>query len=424
MVTKREGEKVKILQKTTKSLLFLMLTIAFLLWTETPAQAATDVIAQAKKTDVPSGELVSNSNGIRYRYATGKYAKNKWYSIDGAIYYLGSNGYAPAGWFTYEGKIYYAGKKSVVCVKKWLTLNGKKYYLKSDGTRAVKTWVKKSGKYYYLGSDGAMVVSSQIAHNGNYYYVGSDGSRKSNCWVISKGKRYFFGKNGVRYQNKWIKYKGKYYYLDKNGVMAADCWVGDYYVGSDGARKVNCKVDGYYLDATGKKVKIEKVSGSYLIVGDSRTVGMSLAVSSSEVKFIGKVSMGYNWLKSVAGPQVRRYLAGNQKLKVVFAFGINDLGNINSYISYYETLQKEFPSVKFYYMSVNPVNESVASAHGYSVKNAAIKTFNSKLKKTFGSQYINTYSYLTKNGFSTADGIHYVSSTYQKLYQYLMKKIG
>ena len=206
--------------------------------------------------------------------------------------------------------------------------------------------------------------------------------------------------------------------------MATDCWISDYYVGSDGARLVNCKGDGYYLDATGKKIKPEKFSGSYLIVGDSRTVGMNLAVSSSEVKFIGKVSMGYNWLNSTAGPQVRGYLAGNQKLKVVFAFGINDLGNINSYISYYETLQKEFPSVKFYYMSVNPVNESLASAYGYRVKNAAIKTFNIKLKTAFGSRYINTYSYLTKNGFSTADGIHYVSSTYQKLYQYLMKKIG
>ena len=110
-------------------------------------------------------------------------------------------------------------------------------------------------------------------------------------------------------------------------------------------------------------------------------------------------------------------------LTVVFAFGVNDLGNVNSYISYYKSLQKKYPKAKFYYLSVNPVNEGTAAAYGYQVKNSQIKTFNKKLKSAFGGKYLNSYSYLTKNGFSTADGVHYTAATYQKLYKFIKSKI-
>ena len=133
--------------------------------------------------------------------------------------------------------------------------------------------------------------------------------------------------------------------------------------------------------------------------------------------------MGYSWLKATAGPNVKQYLLGNPKLKVVFAFGINDLGNIASYISYYNALMKEFPDTEFYFLSVNPVDEELASDKGYSVKNSAIKKFNTKLKSAFGTKYIDTYTYLTKNKFSTIDGIHYTPDTYLELYNYIVEKI-
>lgn len=401
-----------------------MMAAAFLLLPAQQTEAATNYITQAKKNKVTSGKFVTSTKGIRYQQKNGKYISNKWVTIDGKIYYFASNTYAKTGWFTYNKKTYYANSEGVVYVSKWLTLNNKKYYLKSNGIRAAKEWVKKSGKYYYFNASGVMSTSCQVSYGGKYYYVGPDGARKINCWVTLKNKRYFFGKNGVRYQKKWVKYNGKYYYLQKNGVMATSCWVGNYYVGSDGARKTNCYVGSYYLDSTGKRIKVLKFSGKYLIVGDSRTVGMDSAVSSSQAKFIGKVSMGYSWLKSTAGPKVKQYLAGNSKLKVVFAFGVNDLGNISSYISYYKSLMKQFPDTEFYFLSVNPVNEKIASSKGYTVKNSAIKSFNTKLKSAFGSKYINTYSYLTKNGFSTADGIHYTADTYLKLYNYVVKQIS
>ncbi len=415
---------MNILRRLMKPALLLMAVAALVLLPARQSQAATNMIAEAKSNKVSTGKLVKNAKGVRYRYKNGKYAKNQWHSINGKIYYFGSNGYAKTGWFTYQKKTYYANKSGVVYHNKWVTKNKKKYFLKSNGVRAEKEWVKKNGKYYYLKKNGVMATKTQVSSGGNYYYVAADGVRKTNCWVVQKGKRYYFGKDGTRYENKWVKYKGKYYYLGSNGAMATSCWVGDYYVGSDGARKTNCTVDGYKLDSTGKRIKVTKFSGSYLIVGDSRVVGMDSAVSDAKTKFIGKVSMGYTWLKSTAGPQVESYLAGNPKLTVVFAFGVNDLGNASKYISYYKSLKKEYPQATFYFLSVNPVDEQVAAANGYTVKNSQIKAFNKQIKSAFSGKYINSYSYLNKNGFSTADGIHYTSATYQKLYQFILSKIS
>ena len=37
--------------------------------------------------------------------------------------------------------------------------------------------------------------------------------------------------------------------------------------------------------------------------------------------------------------------------------------------------------------------------------------------------YIDTYTYLTKNGYSTRDGLHYDNKTYKSIYSYIRKEI-
>lgn len=412
------------MKKAKRLLLLFMLTAVFFVLPAGQAQAANDMIAQAKTSKVTGGKFVKKSKGLKYRYKEGRYAKNKWHEIGGRIYYFGTDGYAKKGWFTYKKNRYYAGSNSAVYHSKWRTVNGVKYYLKKNGVRAAGEWVKKSGKYYYFRSNGALAVRCQVATGGKYYFVGPDGTRKSNCWVTQKGKRYYFGKNGVRYAGKWVKYKGNYYYLGKNGAMTVNSWVGSYYVGDDGARKTDCVVDGYVLDSTGKRITAQDFSGKYLIVGDSRIVGMENALAVTDTKFIGKVSMGHSWLTSTAAPIVRTYLNKNRNLKVVFAFGVNDLGNVEQYISFYQSLMKEYPRTKFYFLSVNPVDEKKETTYGYSVKNSAIAAFNKKLKTAMGSRYINTYTYLKNNNFLTTDGLHYTNATYQLLYNYIIKRIS
>lgn len=377
-------------------LLLLLLCILCGAGTVHASAQTTNVISAAKKTS--GGEWVKTSKGLKYRLKNGKYAAKSWRKIGDKVYYFNAKGICAQGWFTYGGGKYYATSINRVCYKEWHKIGSKYYYFLKNGRLAVNRLVKTSGKYYYVNAKGARVKSS---------------------WVEIDGKKYYFNKSGVRLQKRWLKKSGKYYYFASNGVMAANKWVGDYYVGPDGARLTNCEVDGYYLDATGKKTA-QISEGEYIFLGDSRMVGMSSAVSSSDIKYIAKVSMGYSWLKSTGGPELKSYLNVNPNVKVVLALGINDLGNIQSYITYYQKLIEAYPSTKFYVLSVNPVEDKKAASNGYTVKNSQIRTFNKKLKAAFSSIYLNSYTYLKQQGISTVDGIHYQPQTYITLYNFIV----
>lgn len=152
-------------------------------------------------------------------------------------------------------------------------------------------------------------------------------------------------------------------------------------------------------------------------------VGMENSVSSTNTLYIAKVGMGYDWLADTADETLRKQLKARPELKVVFGFGVNDLGNIEKYIKYYRELIKDFPKTSFYFLSVNPVDEKKETQYGYSIKNSAISTFNRRLYTAFRSKYINSYTYLKNSGFSTMDGVHYTTATYQKLRSFILTKI-
>ncbi len=409
------------MQSAKKRVLFLALLLCTLCFACTAHASAENVVKNAELTS--GGKFVNKKSGIRYQYSSGKYAKDAWLKIKGSIYHFDGKGYCDTGWFTYKNNRYYADKKTGrLYVRKWRRTSKASYYLRANGTMAKSRFVKIKGKYYYFRSNGKLVKKKMFSADGKYYYADKNGVRQTSTWVTLKGKKYYFNSKGVRVQNKWKKIKKKYYYFDKDGVLATSQWVGDYYVDKNGARMTDCVVDGYYLGSDGKRVEYNSKI-EYIFVGDSRTVGMESAVSNSKTLYIGKVSMGYSWLKSTASESLKDALNKKPTAKVIMGFGINDLGNISNYIAYYKTLIKSYPKASFYFMSVNPVNESKAKKNGYSVTNSQIKSFNSKLKEAFPSQYLDTYSYLNKNSFSTSDGIHYTSATYKKLYDYVISKI-
>ena len=256
----------------------------------------------------------------------------------------------------------------------------------NDGKYAKNTWLYYKSKVYSFKSNG-YANKGFFTYNGKKYYADSKGRVYYKKWVTKSGKRYYLRATGERAANVTLKLNGKIYKFDSKGLVVKD----------SGASKA-----------------------TYLFVGDSRTVGMKSAVGGTANLYIGKVSMGYNWLSKTADAKIRSYLKENPKLKVIFAFGVNDLGNINNYISYYKKLIKAYPDTSFYFMSVNPISSWRQTS---SLSNAKIKSFNKKLKAAFPDTYINTYSYLTKNGFSSSDGVHYKAATYKKIYNYVIKQI-
>ncbi len=277
----------------------------------------------------------------------------------------------------------------------WKTTAKGKRYRYANGTYAKKAWRKIGGSIYRFNT-GGYVLTGWIKYKGKMYYAASNGKLQIGKWVKSGGKKYYVDKTGARLQNVWIKYNGKFYYLGSTGAV----------------------------EQTSSKKTSKTFNGSYIFVGDSRTVGMQMAASPADTKYIAKVNMGYSWLESTAGPELQSYLNGNPNVSVVLAFGVNDLGNVQKYISYYKKLISMYPNTRFYVESVNPVDEQVEAQHGYTVTNKQIIAFNKKLRAGVGkSRFLNTYNYLAKKGFQTSDGVHYTIEEYSGLYSYIISLI-
>lgn len=168
---------------------------------------------------------------------------------------------------------------------------------------------------------------------------------------------------------------------------------------------------------------LSKISGkdtnmSIVFVGDSRTNGLKNAIGSvNNVKFIAKDSSGFSYCSGSAKSGLDKIVKDNPGINIVFNFGVNDLGNIDKYIEFYKNLKYEGCTI--WHMSVNPVVDGKSNA-----TNAQIEEFNAKYKNFAGSNYIDTYSYLTANDFKTTDGLHYDKDTYKKIYDYCISVIG
>ncbi|WP_395016939.1 hypothetical protein [Robinsoniella peoriensis] len=365
--------------------------------TSIKAEAAVNVVKKAKTVKSTSGSWKQNYIGRWFQYKNGTYPKNKWIKIKNKIYYFDKSGYVTTGWKYYKKSYYYlneTGSKKGALVRGWKTINGKRYYLSK--------------------TTGAM-------------YTG---------WHTIGGKKYYFDKKssnlGAMVKKRWVNGR----YLQKDGTMAVNCKAGKYYVGADGKKTKAPQEPENQNPENGNSGQTNqgpndnagssgvKQYNTYVFVGDSRTVGMENVIGSKDgnAQYIAKVGEGYNWLMSSGLTQLKKKLDFNPYVKVVFNLGVNDCASntVLQYINVYQELIASYPNTKFYMMSVNPVNDKVASSVGYLIKNKHITPFNMQLKAAFPNLYIDTYTYLKTNGFGTADGVHYDNDTYQAIYDYTM----
>ncbi len=155
-------------------------------------------------------------------------------------------------------------------------------------------------------------------------------------------------------------------------------------------------------------------AANYVFIGDSRTVGMQSAVGGDAAdSWSAKVSMGYNWMVSEGIPNVESAIGNGTAVFILL--GINDLGNVNSYISYVDAKAAEWNErgAATYFCAVGPVGNTT-------VTNAQIENFNSTVSSNLvNAVYIDLYTDLMNNGFSTQDGLHYTNDTYVHIYQML-----
>ena len=158
-----------------------------------------------------------------------------------------------------------------------------------------------------------------------------------------------------------------------------------------------------------------------VIIGDSRTVHMKLAVGDKGHTWACKSAMGLKWMKETGVPSVESKITSGTA--VIILMGVNDLFNTNDYIDYIYTKANEWRAkgAKTYFVSVNPINEATYSGF----KNTKIETFNNNMQTNLTNvTYIDTYSYLITHDVSyTSDGLHYKNNTSKKIYDLIQEAL-
>ena len=182
-------------------------------------------------------------------------------------------------------------------------------------------------------------------------------------------------------------------------------------------------------------------------VGDSRTVGLQLALGDSapsNVDFVCKGNQGLDWFRQTGYRELLRKLSKQSrktKKAVIINLGVNDMSNINTYVVYMrkvsENLKQNY-NCDMYYLSVNPVNSAMIRSYGAGTRTEAqVAAFNKTIyqKLCSGSDrafiYINTCTNLQKYGWSSNrydagiyDGLHYSVETTLRIHGYCIRKLN
>lgn len=212
------------------------------------------------------------------------------------------------------------------------------------------------------------------------------------------------------------------------GILTCALFIGIFV----GAFPVNSSNTAYAKSKSKKEAVIvppywEKTRTGYIFTGDSRIRRLNLTIRMADLTdtwVVCKSGKGYDWFASEGLSQIERIMEKEDYIDdwiIISGWGVNDLWNVNTYTNKYSSLLKtKWKKCKLYLMSVNPVNGNKTA------KYSDIPYFNSGLKRFVQSRdsktnkniyYIDTYSAMKRNGFSTIDGLHYTESTNRFIYK-------
>lgn len=161
-----------------------------------------------------------------------------------------------------------------------------------------------------------------------------------------------------------------------------------------------------------------RVVASTIFVGDSRFVQMHEAVGETGVTWICEGAKGYNWFVENAIPRIDNLVG--KGTKILINLGVNDTKHADKYINMVNGKAAEWTSkgATVYYASVNPCWENPY------VTNDEVIAFNSKVSANLvGVHWIDSYTFLTENGYRLVDGLHFAPETSAVIYNYYITNI-
>lgn len=160
-------------------------------------------------------------------------------------------------------------------------------------------------------------------------------------------------------------------------------------------------------------------------IGDSRTVGITIAINGGDIsktkkvnkeldniRFIGRVSSSYKFLQSSVE-------SSNAEI-IVSWMGVNNL-DWDKYKAIYDSILKK--KKRLILVSISPIDET---KYRGVCSNKLIKGFNRKLfkyAKKHKVPVIDSYSFVASYGDTAGDGLHYDIQTYTDLYYFIVGEL-
>lgn len=188
------------------------------------------------------------------------------------------------------------------------------------------------------------------------------------------------------------------------------------------------------INETVNNLKNSKV----IIVGDSR---MEFIEDDKEIitpfnfEFVAKSGKTITWFKNTALPRVKKILKDNEfNYYIIVNMGVNDLNSnykgkeiAEDYFELYSKLANDYPNIKMYIMSVNPIYEDKLNEWERANKRTVekIKLFNDTIQDELKESDLENLHYCDAYNtidFNSDDGLHYTRGTNREIINYIANK--
>ncbi len=155
-----------------------------------------------------------------------------------------------------------------------------------------------------------------------------------------------------------------------------------------------------------------------VLIGDSRFVGMSMAVDTEDVCWVCESGVGAAYYDTVRDDIARL----PRTATVVYNLGVNGLDVYGNLANLADLVSLGFADVVF--ATVTPVDDENAAAYGYDVTDADVRAYNAAVlaKLPPGVRVIDAHTALWAEGFNASDGLHYDAATSQFLFNLLTRR--
>ncbi len=188
----------------------------------------------------------------------------------------------------------------------------------------------------------------------------------------------------------------------------------------DGAVKYSPYTGASFYEAEQEPVYLYETG--YIFMGDSRIYLMNEDCNIEGTPNFFVVccpGIGYDWMVTNGLSQIQAIQKNHTEIKnwvVISALGVNDMENVDKYISTYNDLAT---TMNLKLVSVNPTMGKADPEYS----NGAIDSFNQRLQTVSGVQYINSHDYLMNKGYWMTDGIHYNEESNWDIFGFMLNSL-